>query len=369
MHRVLHVINTAEVGGGGEHLLHLVQGLTPRGFASAVIMGRPGPTTARLQEVGIPVEIIGPMGAPALLRLARLFRAGRPDLVHLHGSRAGFLGSLAARMAGVRPVTYTAHALAFHRQASPLFQWAMARMEAATFRSVDRVICLTAADGKAAAARGMRTAHVVVIPNGIDVNRFDGIAGRRVELGVGDAPVAGMVARLVPQKNPLGFVRMARLVSEAVPDARFLLVGDGPLRPAVEHAIRELRLDGRVILTGFRPDIPEMMASMDVVVLPSLWEGLPIVALEAMAAGKPIVASDLPGLAEVVVDGETGVLVSPHDPARLANAVTVLLTDARQRLAMGQRARVRVAQAFSVERMVGATADLYRTMLASAQRP
>ncbi|HVH31106.1 MAG TPA: glycosyltransferase family 4 protein [bacterium] len=366
MGSVVHVISTAEVGGGGEHLVELVRGLLRRGFTNAVIVGRDGPTTERLRQAGASVTVMGPLGATAPLPLGGRFRALRPGLVHLHGSRAGLAGVIAARLTGVRPVVYTAHAFAFRRRLPQLLHWAAVRAEAVTCRLADRVIALNRGDVVAAAASGIPTTRFTVIANGIDLARFGETSGRREEFGL-DAriPVVGMVARLVPQKDPLSFLRMAQLVSRTIPETRFLLVGDGPLRARVEQAMREMALDGRVILTGFRDDVPELLRTMDVVVLTSLWEGLPLTLLEAMAAARPIVATRVQGTADVVVDGDTGILVAPEDSAQLAAAVVELVRNPEQRQRMGGKGRARVAREFSVERMVTATVDVYRSVLLS----
>lgn len=365
-HRVLHIINTAEVGGGGEHLLQLTGGLRTRNVVSHIIVGRMGAYADRLHAAGVPVTVIGPMGVLAPFRLARLLREQRPDLIHLHGSRAGAVGTMAVRWTGQRPVIYTAHAFAFHRKASSAFRWTMARMEARTCRSADHVVCLTRADADAAVSLGASPSRVTVIPNGIDVARFSIDADARIALGLNPAaPVVGLIGRLVPQKDPLTFVRMARLVADALPPARFLIVGDGPLRDAVEEAVRQHDLRAQVIQTGFRDDVPALLASMDVVVLSSLWEGLPIIVLEAMAAAKPVVATALPGLNEVVVDGDTGLLVPPRDPDRLAAAVLQVLRDPQRARVMGQRGRARVSAEFSVARMVEATTAVYSAAIAA----
>lgn len=367
--RVLHVINTAEVGGGAEHLIHLTRGLYSRGFQNSVAVGRDGPATERLRTVGIPVTVMGPMQVTAPFRLAHLLRRMRPDLLHLHGSRAGLAGVLAGRLTGVRPIIYTAHAFASKRRLPSGLRWTATQADVLTCRLADRVICLTIHDAAAAARNGISISKFIVVPNGIEAARFIVPHDRRTEFGFEPStPVVGMIARLVPQKDPLTFIRMARHVAEAVPDARFLLVGDGALRLAVEQALRTLGLEGRLILTGFRDDVPELLATMDVVVLSSLWEGLPIVVLEAMAAAKPVVATGLPSLNEVIVDGETGILVPVQDPARLAAAVVSLIRQPDRRGALGRQGRERVKREFTIEHMVEATINVYRIALPASRK-
>ncbi len=362
--RVLHVINTAEIGGGGAHVVRLVRALDRHGFQSFVVVGRDGPATGQLHLAGVPVSVLGPLRATTPIRLAGFFRAVRPDIVHLHGSRAGFIGTLAAQLSGVAPVIYTAHAFAFKRRIPRFFRWATAKVDRFTCHFASKVICLTQADVEAARRHGISANNVVVIPNGIDLGQFATPPDLRNEFGFGaSTPVVGMIARLVPDKDPETFVRMARVIADALPEARFLLVGDGPLRRHLERLVRDLDLERRLTLTGFRRDVPAMLATVDMVVLPSLWEGLPLVVLEAMAAAKPVVASALPTLAEVVVDGETGLLVPVQEPSGFAEAVVRLIQHPDLRRVMGRKGRDRVERDFSLDRMVKATVDVYRSVL------
>ncbi|HEU5300098.1 MAG TPA: glycosyltransferase, partial [bacterium] len=184
---------------------------------------------------------------------------------------------------------------------------------------------------------------------------------RRETLGIpAGVPVVGMIGRLVPDKDPVGFVAAARAVAGVLPEARFLVVGDGPLRPRVQEAVEREGLAGVVIMTGERPDIPELLATMDVVVLTSRWEGMPMVVLEAMASARPVVAPRLGGLTEVIEDGVTGRLTPPGDERAIAEAVIALLRDAPARRRMGEQGRARVRERFSLERMVAQTLAVYR---------
>jgi glycosyltransferase involved in cell wall biosynthesis len=366
--RVVHVLGTVEPAGGSEHLSYLVHGLRQYGFDSVVVAGRGGPAVERLRASGFAVQVLGPMGVGAPIRLLRVFRDLRPDLLHLHGSRAGLVGTLAAVRAGIRPIVYTAHAFAFKRRLSPPLRWLVLQADRFTCCVADRIICLTAADRQAAIAHGLGAARYAVIPNGVAVSAFTGHTTRRAEFGFdSDVPVIGMVARLVPDKDPAHFVAVAADVCRVIPEARFLLVGDGPLRPEVDRAARQTGIRERLVMTGFRQDIPELLATMDVVVLTSQWEAMPMALLEAMAAGRPVVAPALPGLAEVIVDGATGYLVAGDKPD-LATAIVALIRDPGRRRAMGQRARQRVQERFDVGRMVEATARVYQEALAPRVR-
>lgn len=361
MRRIAHVINTADIGGGAEHVLALARHTGRAGYDNAVVVGRDGPVRARMRDAGVPVVVLGPMGITSPLRLARVLRSLRPGLLHLHGSRSGVTGTIAAALAGVRPVVYTAHAFAFKRRLPAMLRWLAARADAFTCARADRVICLTRGDVDAARTLGVLRGDAVIIPNGIDPGRFAAAADRRGELGINArVPVAGFIGRLVPDKDPVGFVTVARAVADALPDARFIIVGDGPLRPQVEAAATQRGLASHLIMAGVRTDIPELLATMDVVVLTSHWEGMPMVVLEAMASARPVVAPALPGLDEVVEDGVTGRLTPPGDLAALAEAVIALLQDAGARRRLGERGRGWVYERFTLERMIDRTLEVYR---------
>jgi glycosyltransferase involved in cell wall biosynthesis len=175
----------------------------------------------------------------------------------------------------------------------------------------------------------------------------------------GGGTLLGAAGRFVPQK---GFDVLLRALAE-LPQASLLLVGDGPERPRLERLVDELGLRDRVELTGWRPDAARLLAAVDAVVVPSRAEPFGLVALEAMSAGVPVIASAVDGLAEVVTDGETGLLVPPDDPRLLAEAIARVLVDRSLSRALGERGREVATTAFSRERMTGAFEDLYRAVL------
>jgi len=335
--------------------------MAARGTASTVVTGIDGPRSADLIRQGVPVIPIGPMRLAAPRRIAALLRRTRPDLLHLHGSRSGLAGTMAAGWTGVGPVVYTAHALSFKRRLPPPLPRLATVAEAFICARAAQVICLNAGDRDEAARRGIRTDHLVVIPNGIEMEPFDHGTDRRAELGLEPlTPVVGMVARLVEGKDPIGFVRMARLILDRMPNVRFLLVGDGPMRSVIEREVGALSLSKHLVLTGYRSDIPDILATIDVVVFPSLWEALPLGLLEAMAARKAVLASRLPGHAEVVEDGISGLLAPAGDAAAFAGRVVELCSDAEKRRRLGAAAREVVERRHGVERMVEDTLRVYR---------
>jgi glycosyltransferase involved in cell wall biosynthesis len=211
-----------------------------------------------------------------------------------------------------------------------------------------------------------------LIYNGIDLERYSRPVDReRVLYRLGLDPqfkTVGMVGRLDEQKNPLDFVRAAADVAREYPNVQFLIAGDGALRPDCERLIFELGLRNKFLLLGYRSDVDLILPSLDVVAMSSLWEGLPLVFQEAMSAGKPIVANDVDGVSDIVSDGETGFLVTPHRPREMAERIGYLLDHDSVRASMGETAQAR-SVVFSSERMTEAIEALYRELLAARATP
>ncbi len=371
--RVTHILTRPELGGAQANTLYTVQHLDRSRFVPSLITSPDGPLAEEMRAVAdaqvifLPemVREIRPLAdGRAAWALVRLLRCIQPDIVHTHSSKAGILGRWAARRARVPAVIHTVHGFPFHdHQAAPVRRLYVA-LERAAARRTDRFICVARSDlDKGEAAGVFRREQAVVIRSGIPLDPCrraggSGMAVRR-ELGVPDGvPLVGMVACLKPQKDPVAFVSVAAQVLREHPHARFLLVGDGELRGAVEAARRDAGLEERLILAGWRRDIPAVMDALDVLVLTSLHEGLPRVVPEAMACGRPVVATAVDGTPEAVADGETGYLVPVGEPAAAAARVSHLLASPERRHAMGEAGRRRVEE-FDIDAMVRRQEELY----------
>jgi glycosyltransferase involved in cell wall biosynthesis len=356
--RVLVVITRGEPGGAQVHVLDLVRGL--RGEVDFhVAVGDDSFLARELRALGVPVHVVPHLVrevSPAEDRLAlgalrTLVARLRPALVHTHSSKGGVLGRLAARAEGV-PAIHTAHSWSFS-EGLPWTRRALAiPVEAALSHWTRRFIVVSAADGEVAVrCRVARPAQVRVVRNGVPD------APPRARPGGGYPPVVVMVARLAPPKDHLLLLRaLAGL------DAPFFLrlVGDGPGRGAVEAAVRDLGLAGRVALLGERQDVPALLGASQVFVLASRQEGLPLAVLEAMRAGLPVVASDVGGVREAVTPGRTGLLVRRGDAAGLRTALGRLLATPSLRAALGEAGRRAYEERFTVGRMLAATSAVYR---------
>ena len=371
------MITLLELGGAQQNTLHTVAHLDRRRFEPHLIAGPGGLLDPEARQLpGSAVTFVPELvrrvspghDVRALVTLARTFRRIPPDIVHTHSSKAGILGRWAARLAGVPVVVHTIHGYGFHAEQGRVPDRIFRSLESVTARITTRFIAVSRANLADGVDAGLFSRDkVVLIRSGIPLGVFrDAPDGGRVraELGMSpETPVVGMVACLKPQKAPLDFVRLARGVADCVPSARFVLVGDGELRPAVQAEVARLDLGDRFHLLGWRRDVPAILAALNVFVLTSLWEGLPRAIPEAMASGLPVVATRVDGVPEAVADGVTGYLVSPHDVPTLAARVTFVLEHPSRARCMGEQARSRVGE-FDIDEMVRQQERVYEELCA-----
>jgi len=291
----------------------------------------------------------------ALLALRRLVAERDVALVHTHSSVDSWLGALAARSRR-RPVVRSRHVTI-----------AIPRRRGLVYRLADRVITSGEAAAGIVAAAGVPRARIVAIPPGVDTGRFhpdvSGAAVRR-ELGMETASLVGLVANIRGSKGHNVFLDAARRVLTARPAARFLIVGDGVGFDDVRRRVHDLGLTSHVVMTGFRRDVPEVMAALDVLVLPSTRsEATSQVIPQALAVGTPVVATAVGGIPEIVKDGVTGRLVPPGEPAALAAAIEDMLTDVGRAHAMAHAGQALVRERFTVDAMMVATTTVYASLM------
>ena len=364
---MLVVITLAEVGGAQSYVTSLLPALADR-FDVTVAAHGEGPvreSAEALQLRYVPLRHlrrpINPWrDALALAELVRLVRRVRPDIVHTSSSKAGVLGRAAAWAAGVPIRLFTVHGWAFAASgggASLLYRWADRLVSPLTTAT----ICVSELERETGlAARTCRADRTVVIPNAVDVR------GAPRSRTTRRRPLLVAVGRLRPPKDFDTLLRALALLPDAQFDAA--IVGDGPQRRELEALLVQLGLEERVRLEGERRDVPALLARADVFVLSSRSEGLPVSVLEAMAAGLPVVASAVGGVAELVLDGETGVLVRPGDPEALAAALGPLLADPALRRRLGDAGRARAEAVFDLEACRRAHVELYLRELARTGR-
>ncbi len=370
--RVLHVIATLLPGGTEMALLRLLQHLDPRRYDLRVACLRGEPVLApEFEAAGFPVVAIGTRGTvdpAALWRLVRLVRRDRIDLVHTQMDLADYYGTCAARLGGARAVVTTKQNADDFRQQRTWKRYPFLVLERLAYEAADATIVVS--EGLARFLENVEhlpRRRMVVVGNGVDPDiggRAPGRAEARAAIGAdGQAPVIGTVGRLAPQKGQVHLLRAFGRLLVDHPGALLVIAGEGPERARLEDEARRAGIDGRVIFLGHRRDVPAILASLDLFVLPSLWEGLPQALLEAMAMSIPVVAARAVGVEDVVTDGATGLIVPPADPVALAAAMQRLIGTPGLAAQLGAAARRSVVENFSLAAGAARVDAVYRRVL------
>lgn len=376
---MLHLVHILEstTGGTRRHLRELALGLDPAEFRVDVIVSlRRDPDFARdlplFRGHGIGVHVI-PMRrrvAPcadlvALVRLVRLLRRLRPDVVHAHSSKAGFLGRLAARVAGVRATVYTPHAFAFADTGAPWRGRCYRALERLAIPWTTRLIAVSRQEAEWARELGFAEKQVVWIANGITSNKQQPTTNNQ-HPNKNQEPTANptvtFLGRLCRQKGPDLFLATIPVICEQVPEARFRIVGEGPWRGWLQRQVARQAWRDRVTFGVAREeaDVATELAVATVLVMPSRWEGLPYTLLEALQAGTPVVAASVGGVLDVAADSQAcAALVPPNEPVMLAAAVTGLLRSPAERTRLAKAGQERVKN-FGLRTMIEQTAGVYR---------
>jgi len=376
MHKInlLFVITKLELGGAQGHLLSLISLLEKAkyniylftakdGLLMEDSLSLDGVTLVKSKFLERPVNLINDF--LVFIEICSFIKKHNIDIVHTHGSKAGILGRFAAKCTKVKAILHTVHGWSFNDYQNFLLKLLYIRLEKICARFSDRIIVVCEFDKKRGLIKGVGSNDkYCVIYYGI--NRLEFInkdVNIRKELNIDNNLVVGMVACFKPQKSPLDFIEVARLVNKIVPESRFLLIGDGILRKKIEAQITKLDLSKKIILTGWRRDIPKILSTIDVFLLTSLWEGVPISVLEAMAASKPVVATHTGGIEEVITSGVNGYLVSARNVVSLSERIIMLLANEKLREQIGENARKSLDSRFSQENMLRDTSLLYQTIL------
>lgn len=377
---MLRLFSRLNIGGPSLHVILLSQGLRPLGYETRLVVGREAPREGNMlalaAERGVVCETVAGLGrevAPlrdlvALLGLVRLMREFRPAIVHTHTAKAGLLGRLAARAARVPTVVHTFHGHVLRGYFSPPREALFRRLETWLARAADALVAVSESVKRDLVELGVaEEARIRVIPLGLEL---DGLAGGalprgalRSEAGIPtEAPLVGMVGRLVPIKDVPTFLRAAREVRAQRPDVRFALVGDGEERDALEALCRSLGLAEAVHFFGWRRDLAAVYGDLDVVVNASRNEGTPVALIEALAAARPVVATAVGGTPDLLGRDERGLLVPPERPGELARAVIEALpgSDAARRRALAGREHV--MSQYSSQRLIRDVDALYREL-------
>jgi glycosyltransferase involved in cell wall biosynthesis len=365
-------------GGQPARILMMSRLMAQRGHRVTLAAPRGSMLAARAAEAGLPVFDTPAFKKPKFLidaardvaAMARHLRAQRYDLIDAHGSQDLWTCVVARRLAGrTAPLVFTRHNT--KRVRDHVFnRWLYGR-------EVDHLIAVSRSvleRYESFFRRGvLAPGRVSVVPSAYRPDRFHpGVSGARVraELGLApDVPLVGVVGRLVEDKGQEVLLRAVPVILKTSPEARFLLVGTGSREPHLRHLAASLGVERAVSFLGFRDDVPEITAALNLSVLPSIdCDASSAVLKEALACGVPVVATSIGGAAEIVDDGETGLIVPPRDPDRLAAAILALLDDPERARAMGRRGSRTVAERFTPERLADETLEVYRRVVERFQR-
>jgi glycosyltransferase involved in cell wall biosynthesis len=382
--KIVRVIARLDIGGAPIHVVELGAGLNADRFESLLVSGLENPGERSLvdyvEQRGIhPLvipEIVGEanFGLRDLIAIAKLYRVlkrEKPHIVDTHTAKAGFIGRIAARLAGVPVVIHTYHGHVWRGYYSPIKSRLLQWMEKGLALWTDQIIAVSESVRQQVAKYQIAPlGKIKVVPLGLALRDFFNCAELRgqfrKEIGVpSDVPLIGMVGRVVPIKNHRLFLDSAKLVLNAMPATRCVIVGDGLIRPDLEAYTRTLGIAARVVFVGWRRDLARIYADLDVLVISSINEGTPVSAIEAMAAGRPVVATRVGGVPDIVLEGQTGYLVPLDDAPAMANAVVRLLGEPELARRMGETGRAFVARRFTTQRLVADMEELYTTLLAN----
>ncbi len=380
--KVCHIITRMILGGAQENTFLTCKGLQEHGWDITLLSGpqtgAEGSLQERSRQAGFRFEIVesmlrqvSPLNDWRALRAMRAwFEREKPDIVHTHSSKAGILGRIAARRAGVPIIIHSVHGMSFNRTQSPWIQRAYRDLERYCAKFTDKIITVADAMIDQTVAAGVAPRQkCVTIYSGMEMDRFDPAlydrATIRARFGIpAGAVVIGTVARMFTNKGYEQLLPAMPKIVQQASNVHFLWIGDGPHREQYLQQVSQMGLRDRVHLSGLVPPekVPECLCAADLLVHASQWEGLPRVVVQTLLLEKPAVAFDVDGTPEVVLDGRTGALVRLNDIEGLAKGVAWLASDANLRRQLGQEGRALCLKRFDWHTMVEQTEAVYREL-------
>ncbi|HHT9110000.1 MAG TPA: glycosyltransferase family 4 protein [Candidatus Brocadiaceae bacterium] len=355
--KIIHIDTEKTWRGGEQQLLYLVKGLKERGQDSSVVCQPGSPLEDVVKKAGIdaiPIKMSGEIDLLAAWKISRLLRHNKYDIMHAHTSHAHFIGLLSRLFGKVKAMVVS------RRVDFPI----KSRFKYNAFDV--RYIAVSEAIKKVMIDGGVASEKISVVRSCIDLRKFDTavISDVRAEFGIKkDAILVGNIAHMADHKGQIYLVRTADIVRKKYPDVRFIIVGDGELRNNLESEAQKLGLNKSLIFTGFRKDVVNFLAAIDIFAFPSHLEGLGTSLLDAMAMRKPIVSTTAGGIPEVVENGVHGILVPPKDPESFADAITRLIENPEVRLRYGITGRELVEEKFTIDKLVEGTLSIYKKIL------
>ncbi len=380
--RIMNLIARLNVGGPAVAVTHLTEQLTAPDYESLLVCGTiepgEGDMTYYALERGITPIVVPELGRSlsmtrdirTLWKIYKLIKEIKPDVVHTHAAKAGFVGRLAAWLAGVPVIVHTFHGHVFRGYFSPAKTQFFITLERLAARMSDTVITLS--DGLrrelAEEYHITRKGRITVLPLGLDLTYLTKMPRKtgdfRKLYGIpADAPLVGIVGRITPIKNHALFLEAAVKIREKLPNAHFVIVGDGESRVIIEALVDQLGLREATIFTGWQKDVGHVYSDLDVMVISSVNEGTPVTVIEALAAGCPVVATAVGGLPDLLDHGKLGKLVDQN-----ASSLAAAIVDTLNNPPDGREAQSLMVDRYGIERLVKDLDGLYRGILAKKNR-
>lgn len=367
--KILECIRQGQIGGGESHLLSLVENLDRSKFEPTVLSFTDGPMIKALNAMNVNNHVIHtekPFDISKWQKVKQFISSQKVDLIHAHGTRANSNILWAAKKLGI-PVVYTVHGWSFHPDQHP-FVRRVRIMGEKYLTSKSNINISVSASNQQSGKKHIRSFQSVVINNGIDQKKFDPSAtykNVRAELNIpADKILILFVARFTSHKQPLALIHAFEQALKKNPALHLLMVGDGDQKQEAIELIQKKSLDRHITLQPFRQDVPAVLASADIFVLPSLWEGLPIGLLEAMAMGKAIIASDVDGTSEIIQNEQNGILVETENLVHnLSNALVNLSGDENKRSRFGKKAIETIQKKYSATEMTRQIEQIYVSLV------
>lgn len=360
--RILHLIVELSIGGAQSALLRLLKHLDRQRFEPQVACyyNGDGVVARQIRANGIPVIDLGMSGKyriDAFWRFYRLLRTQRPTILHTWMFHANISGRLIGKLAGVPLIISSERTMG---QEGIFRRW----VDRSTVGLTNSVVCVSQSVSRFAQDTiGLPVSKLTVIPNGIDLDQYDQLLSQGEARGKFNLPkealIVGAIGRPRPVKGYLYLVEAFARLADTYPAACLVFIGNGPDRPNLIDKVRSLGLEDRVIFLDDQTDIPGLLPAIDILAVPSLYEGMPNVVIEAMAAGVPVVATNVGGTQEVIINGETGILVPPQDANALSEGISSLLQKPDLRRQIGLSGQQRAYKFYNIQNTVQQTQLLY----------
>lgn len=366
---VVHIIDRLPPDGAERLLCELLRYRSEEFRYRVLCLVEGGEFEQIIRAMGVPIDILGKkpgVDLAMLFRLWRWLRREQPTIVHTHLFTADTWGRIAAKLALVPGIFSTVHSVnAWQGRAHRWVDRALALV------TTKLIACTQQVAEKLVLVDGIAEGKVVALANAVDLERFQNVTPINLQAQFGipaDIPVVAVLGRLEPVKGQAYLLTCLRQLRERNVSVCCLFIGDGPDKEALQQQVTALALDDSVFFAGFRRDVPQVLAAIDVLVIPSQWEGLPMALLEAMALARVVVAHDVGGIADVLRDGQDGFVVPAENPSALVNALEKVIVDAPLRHDMGLSARQRIEDKYSAKELSACYEALYHKVLTVGAR-